>query len=151
MKKTIIILATLFSSAVFAQCEYKLNHVDEFTGEVKKKTKMKRIGVSKVGKLYSSGVRVGDNVGLYFRFSEDLGCLTRKSKVIIKFTDSTTTTLRNIADISCKDTPTMIAFIKDKSELMKRVEKIRISYDDYYSDCVIKDQNYFIQTLECLK
>lgn len=138
MKTLLLILLPIIS---YSQCEYRVNEVDEFTGNVKKIIKSEKIAP----RLTSYLARIGDLTAIYFWALDDLGCVSSRSYVILKYTDGTTEEIKHVTGIDC-GSPTFTGVI----ETGKAVEKIRLHFDTT-QDYVVKDQDFIINGLECVK
>lgn len=133
-------------------CRFTKSEIDEFTGAVKKRLSKEVIGKGGGYELTSCISRVNESYFIYLNFSGDLGCISSKSYVTIKFKDDSVLTLKNIGDIDCGKNPTFIANIVDELEIIssKEISKLRLSMNDAYSDIDITNSSYIIDALKCL-
>lgn len=138
MKTLLLILLPILS---YAQCEYRVNEVDEFTGNVKKITKSVKIAP----RLTSYMARIGDLQAIYFWALDDLGCVSSNSYAILLYTDGTKEIIKHVTRIDCAS-PTLVGVV----DTGKAVEKIRLHLDTT-QDYVVKDQDFIINGLECIK
>lgn len=112
------------------------NEVDEFTGNIKKKTKKYNIAKG-VSVIESRAIRIDDSYALSFSSNMNLGCSgTSDNYVIILFQDGTKLKLsEDISDIDCGENSNSIFIINPQDFLNKKIKKIRFSKSESYDDC----------------
>ena len=135
MKNVITVIIALMALQVNSQELWK-NETDDFTGEVKKVTKVYTVAKG-VGDLSISVGRIDQTYFMYVNSTQDLGCGGAiNNSITLKFTDGTTIKLDDLAKIDCGDDPTSL-FLLDQINLAdKQIEKLRFQMSEYYDDCV---------------
>ncbi len=118
----------------YAQCKYAKNETDDFTGSRTTVTQPVTFARYKLWNLKMYVFR-SDSVyylRLYFPTDKDfdLGCLTDRSYVSLKFANGEVLTLRNRAAISCDDTKAMLLYLDNREHLKKnQIVKVRYSLE----------------------
>lgn len=148
MKLITLLLLNAWSLASFAQCNYQINKVDEFTGKMERwlapETVCKgiKIGLAKVDSVYLLGAYA------------DLGCVTSESNLYIKFEDGTVLKLGHQFKADCDSY--QVAFYSnitdDLDELKsKRIAKVRITGTQHTLEGEFKKPDMITTQLkECL-
>lgn len=147
VSKLIIAVILLSPVCAFPQCKYLVNEKDEFTGEYEQ-----QLDIASIGRQVWGSVGRSDS-SYYIAVSADIGCVTDKSKLYIKFSDNTVLELTHISKIDCKNVVTFISWITDDLEKLKTttVAKGRLTGTERSVDFDFKDSHYIIKSLACLK
>ena len=145
MKTIITSVLMAITIQVYSQCGYSKNEVDDFTGQVTKKTKSEVVGDN----LFISAVRIGNDYGAYIMQSKH-ACVGNDSYVIFKFTDGTVLKKKHITGFSCDDTPSITVLFTEQSLQNNPIEKMRVKYSDTYRDVDCTNPNILIDHYKCL-
>lgn len=136
-----LLLLLIYPTLLFAQdCEYSENKIDEFTGDSVKVTKPNKIAWGTRVTFY----KAGDKTLMGLIYQGQIGCVTKESYVIFKYTDGTTEKVFHISDIDCT-TPSFLGYVKKGKE----VAKIRIRFTDS-RDIVVKDKDFLTNGWKCV-
>lgn len=135
-----------------ADCAYTMNEVDAFSGVTKMVTKERRLAERGGVRLLFFCGRVNDQFLIYFRHSADLGCVTSKSFVMIKFTDGTIIEMRHMGKTDCSDYAYVSCVATDHMPelLNKPISMIRVSAEKY-DDFTVTGGMTIANDLNCLQ
>lgn len=158
-----------------SDCKYETREVDDFSGQVKLRTKRIEIGRAKTkDRFHASLARNGDyNFFMIKSITADLGCMvSMKSSVQLKMADGEILEFIHIGDTDCSDGAPFRAFLVEgeleglkDSELMqlqeetirklksKPVNLIRVKGSEYYADIILDKEGeaFFMKNLPCLE
>tara|TARA_R110000822_G_C15051461_1_gene466469 strand:- start:88 stop:552 length:465 start_codon:yes stop_codon:yes gene_type:complete len=137
MKKVILTIAMVALTFGMNAQLLSQNEVDDFTGDVIKRTKFYNIATTNVGKVNAKAIRINNSYYLSVYSTADLGCAGASDNYLMFiFTDGTKIKLDNdLYDIDCSDSAPSLFRLKDNSPLFNKViEKIRFNQSDYYTD-----------------
>jgi hypothetical protein len=137
MKKVLLVLAMVALTFSMNAQLLSQNEVDDFTGDVIKRTKFYNIATTNVGTVKAKAIRINNSYYLSVYSTADLGCAgARDNYLIFIFADGTKIKLDNdLYDIDCSDSATSLFRLEKNSPLFtKAIDKIRFRQSKYYTD-----------------
>lgn len=146
---------------VLSKCHYEKNEKDEFTGNLKKYTKMYSLSDKTVdsyrGKISIELKKLNKSKFLRFYLSEDLGCAIsfkkNRSYVKIKLENNTIVSFYHFGDTDCGDFSIVANLTKSDIYKLKQspIKTIRFSGSKFYHDEKdIRWSTFFIDKLDCI-
>lgn len=146
----LFILVFLIMKVSQAQCNYSVNETDEFTGAKNISTK-----IESVAKKYMFNASFNSVDSLTFLVINPIygnfGCVTKDSKIMVKFEDDTIIEIPHFGNINCQYgiiTAILNPFFDELTT--KRVSKIRYTADKGSADFELKDAELFIKRIPCV-
>jgi hypothetical protein len=132
----------ILTTALVAMCattfgqDFRINKVDEFTGDIVKLTTSYRVGKAGMNRLYMSTRRVDDQYGISFWSTLDQGCAGSNGNYVILL-DSIGETIRldtDLSDIDCSDQSISVYALDADEAINFNIAKIRFAQSDSYDD-----------------
>ena len=145
MKKLLLIFL-LISVKATAQCDMAVDKIDEFNGDVVKRTSSEYLSEELIG----MSMRINDWYYIMMFSTEELGCISDNSYIIILYKDKTTEELYNISPVDCGDRPVFGICPQTKDVWVKPIDKIRYC-PDHCRDYIVSNNFYFVDNFKCLQ
>lgn len=149
MKKFFYALLTLISTTACSQ-SLRVDKVDDFTGEITRRTEYYTVGTNRAGKLKAAAVRIGDNIYLELFSAADQGCAGAVDNYVsFLFDDGTTyTNDMDVNKITCEDLASSY-YVVSREDFTGAITRIRFKQSEGYIDYEV-DGDYTIQSLIAL-
>jgi|LSQX01.3.fsa_nt_gb hypothetical protein len=158
--KKIVVFSILFAivQLSFGQCNFVVNTTDDFTGDVIKSLEEEVIARYTVRRILRYDLKAGlskinEIKTIHFRFPGDLGCVSDRAFVMLKFENGDVIKVNYIGAVDCGENVLFTGIIDD--ELFDvlanhKLSQIRLSYTKHTLDVDVSKNDFFLNKIHCL-